>query len=173
MILKIIGAVIIVLSSTLIGFFYSRKEEYRINDLNEMKRAFTILISEIEYASNSLPESMINISNKTENPISKILIDFAENLNKKDGQTIQQLWTEAVIKNKNDTYFIDEDLENIKSFGSTLGYLDRNMQINNINMMIDYINKKTDTLSEISIKNKKMYRSLGILGGMIIAIILI
>lgn len=173
MILKIIGAVIIVLSSTLIGFFYSRKEEYRINDLNEMKRAFTILISEIEYASNSLPESMINISNKTENPISKILIDFAENLNKKDGQTIQQLWTEAVIKNKNDTYFIDEDLENIKSFGSTLGYLDRNMQINNINIMIDYINKKTDTLSEISIKNKKMYRSLGILGGMIIAIILI
>lgn len=173
MILKIIGAVIIVLSSTLIGFFYSRKEEYRINDLNEMKRAFTILISEIEYASNSLPESMINISNKTENPISKILIDFAENLNKKDGQTIQQLWTEAVIRNKNDTYFIDEDLENIKSFGSTLGYLDRNMQINNINMMIDYINKKTDTLSEISIKNKKMYRSLGILGGMIIAIILI
>lgn len=173
MILKIIGAVIIVLSSTLIGFFYSRKEEYRINDLNEMKRAFTILISEIEYASNSLPESMINISNKTENPISKILIDFAENLNKKDGQTIQQLWTEAVIRNKNDTYFIDEDLENIKSFGSTLGYLDRNMQINNINIMIDYINKKTDTLSEISIKNKKMYRSLGILGGMIIAIILI
>lgn len=173
MILKIIGAVIIVLSSTLIGFFYSRKEEYRINDLNEMKRAFTILISEIEYASNSLPESMINISNKTENPISKILIDFVENLNKKDGQTIQQLWTEAVIKNKNDTYFIDEDLENIKSFGSTLGYLDRNMQINNINIMIDYINKKTDTLSEISIKNKKMYRSLGILGGMIIAIILI
>lgn len=173
MILKIIGAAIVVLSSAILGFYYSYKEVYRINDLNEIKKALTILKSEIEFNLTALPEAMLNISKRVKEPIKTILMDFSEKLINKDERTVNEIWFDVIKANKKNTYFNNEDFEIFNSFGKTLGYLDRIMQINSINMVIDYIDQKVEMLNKISVKNKKMYQSLGVLGGLIIIIILV
>lgn len=173
MILKIIGSIFIIGASSVLGFYYAGKETFRINDLSEMKRAMLILISEIEYSMNTLPEAVKNISSKINKPVSYFFDYFYNRLSERGINSIDEIWSESIDTNKNKTYFDSEDIECFKSFGSTLGYLDKNMQINNINMVIEYIDYKIEFINNSVQKNKKMYQSLGLLGGMLITIILL
>ena len=66
------------ISSCVLGIYYSFKTDYRINDLIEMKKALILLISEIEFNLSPLAEAMKNISYKIDIPVSKIFFEFYE-----------------------------------------------------------------------------------------------
>ena len=59
------------------------------------------------------------------------------------------------------------------SFGKTLGYLDKNMQINSIRMQVDYIDSQIDKLEGSWEKSRKMYLSIATLGGGLVVILLL
>lgn len=172
MIIKIAGIVFVMLATTFMGFYYAGKDIFRIKDLLEMKKALNILKSEIEYSLTPLPEAMNNISQKIDGDVGKIFKAFYEEAEKSKKSGIYEIWLKAITESKDFLYFENEDIESFKSFGRTLGYLDKNMQINNIMLTIEYIDEKTEYLSEASQKSKKLYGSLGILSGLIICIVL-
>lgn len=171
MILKILGGIFIMGSSFVLGMYYSFKTDYRINDLLEMKKALIMLISEIEFNLSPLGEAVKNISFKVNIPVSKIFSEFSEELEKKDCSASEK-WKKVLNKNFDLSYFNDEDIENLISFGQSLGYLDRQQQINNIKITLEYIENKVSELMEKSKINKKMCRSLGVFGGAAVMIIL-
>lgn len=171
--IRIIGIILVMTSSTLAGLYLANIETFRKKDLKEMKKALIILLSEIEYTLTPLPQAMDNISKRVEEPISNIFSEFCENLNKKTGQGISEVWLEVLDKNKGNTYFENEDIEHLKSFGKTLGYLDTGFQINSISITIKYMEDKIEELNMTSLKNKKLYQSLGVLCGLLICIVLI
>lgn len=173
MILKTFGFIIVITSTSLIGFFYASKESFRISDLNEMKKALTILKSEIEYALSPLSMALLNISDKTKMPISNIFMQVSNEIEKRNGDEIFDIWQKSLQVNLKKTYLIKEDIEYFESFGKCLGYLDRQLQLNNIEITINYIKDKIDVLNVKSEKNKKMYNSLGILSGVLICILFI
>ncbi len=163
MILKILGGVFIMISSCVLGVYYSFKTEYRINDLFE--------ISEIEFNLSPLAEAMGNISFKAGIPVSKIFSEFSKKLGS-DGNSAFEVWKSVLKKEAVYTYFASEDIEAFISFGQSLGFLDRQQQHNNIKMAISYIENKIPELLEKSKSNKKMCRSLGVFGGAAVMVIL-
>ncbi|MCL2564289.1 MAG: stage III sporulation protein AB [Defluviitaleaceae bacterium] len=171
MLIQALGAVLIIGSSTMWGAYMAAKSYFRLRDLREMKRAFGILISEIDYAQSPLEEAAVNIAIKCSLPIKGIFENFSKGLSGK--VNVWELWSETIENSQKDSYFSTEDMEVFKSFGKTLGYLDREMQLRNIEMQIDYINQKTDELEKTWEKSRKMYLSLGALGGVMAVILLI
>jgi len=171
--IRVLGIVLIMGSSTLAGLYYANMQMFRIKDLKEIKKALIILLSEIEYTLTPLPQAMENISTRIETPVNKIFIDSATTLNEKTGQGISEVWAEVLNNNKSDYYFTEEDLDYLKSFGKTLGYLDKNLQLNSIQVTIKYIEDKIEELNVTSLQNKKLYQTLGILGGLLICVVLI
>lgn len=171
MVLKILGGVFIMISSCVLGVYYSFKAEYRINDLIEMKKALTMLISEIEYNLSPLAEAMSNISSKAGVPVREIFSKFSKELGS-DGNSAFEVWKNVLKKEAVSTYFTSEDIEAFISFGQSLGFLDKQQQHNNIKMAISYIENKIPELMEKSKSNKKMCRSLGVFGGAAVMIIL-
>ena len=172
MILKIGGCLFILFSSVVLGVYYSFKTEYRISDLLEMKKAFTLLMAEIQFNLSPLAEAMKNVSSKVKNPVNKIFKEFSDKLGDCD-KNAEELWKCVLLENLKYSYFEKEDIESFISFGKTLGYLDVKQQSNNIEMALSYIELKTSELFEKSQKDKKMYRSLGFFGGVVIMVILI
>jgi len=171
MLIQILGGLLIIGSSIMGGAYMASKSYFRLRDLREMKRAFGILISEIDYIQSPLQEAALNVSAKCSAPINSIFKDFSKGLS---GEVnVWELWSEVIESSKRDCYFVAEDLEIFKSFGKTLGYLDREMQIRNIEMQIDYISQKVDELERTWEKSRKMYLSLGALGGAMVVILLI
>ena len=173
MYLKIIGSMMIVVSTSLIGFYLANKEDFRIKDLLEAKKAFGILKSEIEFARTPLPEAFVYISERVEKPVAEIFGSIADKLSQKSTDSISSIWSETFAQEAKKTYFANEDIELFTSFGKTVGYLDVQMQRNTIEMIVNSIDAKIDTLKELSSKNKKMYQSLGVLGGILICVVLV
>ncbi len=172
MTIKIIGGVLIILSNLLIGFYYGYKEIFRQNDLMEIQKALEILKTEINYSMSTLIEATENIKSKTKLPISKIFYSLQKKLLNASDETIENLWIQSVQENKKYTYFNKEDIEHILSFGKVLGYLDKEMQLINIKILTDYLNRKILEIDKTKNKNKKLYITLSILVGLLILVII-
>jgi stage III sporulation protein AB len=170
--LKIGGALLMVISSVILGFYYAAREMLRIKELMEFKKALLILASEIEYTAAPLFEAAANISKRADKPASAFFADFASGLAENSGETVYRLWESAVEKHKRRYSLAEEDWEALLAFGKTLGYLDKKMQLNAIDFTNRYIDEKTAALQVGCDKNKRMYRSLGMLGGVLAAVVL-
>jgi len=172
MLLRIAGALAVMLGCAGLGLYYSSKEGFRIHELQELKKALLILSSEIEYMRAPLNIACANIAKRTELTISALFLQFSELLTTGEGETAYQLWATATDGLKGKTFMAVEDLSVIDGFGKTLGYLDKHMQQNAINYAVNYIDEKAAALQIQGDKNKRMYRSLGIICGLLITVVL-
>ena len=170
--LQIAGIILIMIATTLGGMYYANAPIFRIKDLKVIKKALMILHSEISYAYTPLPIAMDNIASRIESPINNIFADCAESLRQKTGQDITDIWADTLEKHTTSTYLTREDMDYLKSFGKTLGYLDKEMQINSIAVTTKYIEDKVEELSLTASKNKRLYQTLGILFGLLLVVAL-
>ncbi len=173
MIIKIIGMVVVFCTVSFAGIYYGNLDGFRIADLLEMKKALAILKSEIEFAMTPLPEALLNIGQRTKKPISGIFLALEEFIHLRRNESICDLWEESLLQHEKQSYFTKEDITQLTLFGKTLGYLDKNMQIHNISMATDYINSKITLLNQTRYKNKRLFQSLGVLGGLLLVVIFI
>lgn len=170
LLLKLAGAALITASGTALGLYYAGLDSLRAQELLEFKKAFLILASEIEYISTPLPEAMTHIAERTTGNTSSFFACCAEKLSEGSGETAYQLWASAVEARRKCGCLTPEDWDVIEAFGKTLGYLDKPMQLNSIRFTTDYIDGKTASIQ--GDKSKRMYRSLGVLGGLLLAVVL-
>jgi len=131
-----------------------------------------ILSSEIEHMRAPLPAACANIAKRTAKQVSELFLNFSKLLEENAGETAYQLWMQALEGQKPHTHLADEDLDILEGFGKTLGYLDKQMQQSAIALAVQYIDEKTVGLLTQADKNKRMYRSLGVIGGLLLAIVL-
>ncbi|MCL2528128.1 MAG: stage III sporulation protein AB [Defluviitaleaceae bacterium] len=168
----IAGSLALIASCAAIGFYFAAQEGFRIKDLQEFKKALMILSSEIEHMRAPLPIACANIAKRTREPISTLFSDFAALLTDNEGETAYQLWAQALSLQKKRAHLAAEDWDVIEGFGKTLGYLDKQMQQSAITATVEYINEKTTSLQTQSEKNRRMYRSLGVIGGLLLVVVL-
>ena len=172
MAIRIIGMLLTVASSAALGLYLSNLGIFRQKDLLEFKRALLILKSEIEYIATPLPEAMANISEKLRCPMDGLFADYSKLLKSNaKGESAYHLWQSAIESHKRAMFLKDDDIEIIESFGKTLGYLDKQMQIDSIRNTLDYIDVQVSSLQESNEKNKRMYRSLGLIAGLLLLVV--
>jgi len=171
-VIKIIGALIIITGTALIGFFMDKFEMYRMKDLENIKRALVFLKGEIDYMIASLPVAMEEVGSRVDSSIGKIFSHVGESMKNKRGYSAEKLWKESVELYKDRTYLSKEDIKNLLSLGTALGYLDKEMQKNNIDLLLVYLEDEIERLKVHRQKNGKLYKTLGFLGGILIVILL-
>jgi len=173
MIIKVLGSIIVICCASAMGCIYANRDKYKMEELIEMQKFLSILKSEIDFSSSSLPEAISNIRTKVIGEVKVMLDNFYEKLSSRENEDIYNIWSECLKKSKEKSYFDNEDYEQFLSFGKSLGYLDKQLQISNIKITMDYIENKIHRLEKSFNNNKKMYQSTGILCGLLIIIILI
>lgn len=181
--LKILGMILVFISSTLGGFYFASKDTYRIKDLKEIKKALKMLEGEIIYARNEMNTAFDNISCRIPYPISKIFSDVFQDKfsnefsDKRDiliyDENIKELWINSLERNQKNTFLNTQDIEYLKGIGDLLGYLDVDTQKNALEIYILHIDDEIKLLNESKDKNMKMYQSLGILTGLLVIILFI
>ena len=172
MLFQFVGAAAVIVGTSGLGMYYAAREGFRANELLELKKALLILSSEIEYMRAPLNMACANIAKRTENTTATLFGEFALGLDTGEGETAYQVWLTAMAAIKEQSFLVEEDMTILDGFGKTLGYLDKHMQKNAIDFAIDYIDEKVTELQNKNSKNKRMYRSLGIICGLLISVIL-
>ena len=170
MAIRILGGILICASCGLLGLYMGHRGVVRAKHLMEFKQSLLLLKSEIEFAVYALPEAFVNVSNKA----GENLRDFYTNISRRleNKADLANVWEEGLkeLKNSNLT---DEDLEAIRSLGKSLGSIDAEIQIKAIDMTIMALDDILIRLNAQNVKDGKMYRRLGLLGGMLITVILL
>ncbi|NMA83822.1 MAG: hypothetical protein GX962_08165 [Epulopiscium sp.] len=171
--LKIIGSLLIIATSTLIGMYFVKRQSYYIEDLHALNKGLTILEREIHYAKSPLPAALEQIGMRLETSVSLFFTETAKELNKRTGKGIFAIWKEVIEKNLPYTYLTQEEQKLLFSFGKTLGYLDRDMQIKNIALIQAYLEEQIQQATMYKNQQARLYQRLGILGGLLIVIVLL
>ena len=81
-----------------LDFIFLKATNFRIDDLEEMKKALTILKSEIGFSSVPLFEAMLNISLRTTGIVSDIFSDASEKYMNRVGENGFEIWENAIKK---------------------------------------------------------------------------
>lgn len=172
MLIKAIGAFIVFFSCAACGLYLSLKDRFRAEELKEMKRGLMLLKSSIGYSSKPLYEAMIDISEKTENTVSEIFEDTGRLLKARKASSVGEAWRKTISDRRSRTYFTKNDAEMFSAFADILGGDDSKCQIENIDSVIDYIDKTAEELMRKNNKDARLFRSAGVLGGILIVVVL-
>lgn len=172
MILKMVGCVFVLLSSTFIGFSASGKCSRRPVQLRELQSALQMLENEISFMSNILADAFMMLSRRTGMETGIFFKTAAELMMGNDGINACDSWETSIRKNISKTALNFDDELVLNSFGKMLGSSDLEGQINNIRHTIAQLKLLESDAEEMKKKNAKMYRVLGTMGGLAVIIIL-
>ena len=93
-------------------------------------------------------------------------------LKSKKVSSASEAWEKTLKDRKDRSFFIKEDMDAFAALGQTFGGGDKDGQILNIDLSIDYIDRKTDELMKKYSKDGRLFRSAGVLGGILIVVVL-
>lgn len=173
MLLKVIGFILIMFSTTYIGFNFSKKLCKREEELVSLYSFISMLETEISYSITPLPEALFKISKKFNCNIGKLFSNISSRLYEKTGKTVYDVFLEAIDEQKGELYLNSEDLKIVEDFGKTLGQTDIDNQIKHIILIKKNISVLTERAREFKNKYARLYNMLGFLAGLMIFIILI
>lgn len=173
MFIKLLGALVIVSSTSLLGIGAAKAEKYRMEDLEELEKALTLLKSEISFAVLPLPEAMRSVAERRKGVVAMFFEDMAERLSTRAYGSVSIAWEEAIAASLPSAYLRPEDIEALQSFGRTLGYLDSRQQLAAADICIDSLRRAREECHIRYTKNARMYKSMGLLSGILLAVVLL
>lgn len=169
--IKIIGALLILASTSWGGMEFSKLLSQRPKQIRALKSALQSLEAEIMYGHTPLHEASRRLAEQLSEPLQSFFVSFAERLLKED-TTVKEAWTASLYEIWKKTAMKDSELEIMKQFGETLGRHDRFTQQKQIMLTLAHLEREEAEAREIQGKYEKMIRSLGFLSGLLIVILL-
>lgn len=170
--MKWIGAVCIILATTWSGFEASRLLRERTKQLRQLKMALQALEAEIMYGHTPLIDASLRLSQQLSKPLSWLFESFAQKL-QKGTMNARQAWEESLHEIWKITALKQGELEIMKQFGETLGQYDHEIQQNYIRLTMVHLEREEGDAIEKQQRYEKMMKSLGVLTGILIVLLLI
>lgn len=171
--IKLIGGLLIVAASGLLGIVYSNRLRQRHTELKNLRRYMQMLETEVTYGATPLPAALTSISNKADGLLCNFFGCISDSLRDRSFYTVRDAWAygaEAVLLQST---LKGSDIEVIKGFGSSLGCSDREDQKKHFELFYLQLRHQEEAALEEIRKSAKMYSSLGFLLGLAVFIVLV
>lgn len=168
--IKYISLIAILFLAIYIGNLMSKKYINRVKELIQIKLALNILKSKIKFTQIPLKEIFDQIHKNMEEGNTK---EFWRNVIKglSNNLSIDEAW-ESAIK-ITETNLNKEDLNILLDMGKLLGKTDIDGQVSNLDITSNFIDNQIEKAEAEKQKNSKLYKTLGVVTGLAIIIILI
>jgi stage III sporulation protein AB len=173
MLLKIAGSIIVILSCSFLGFILSGDCSRRPRQLRELQSLLQMFENQISYLSDIITEAFERIGRVGRNGTGIFFSRAVEILKNENAPSASVAWEQAVRQCIRTTALNREDEEILLNFGKLLGNTDIEGQLKNIRLTLGQLALQENKAEESRKKNENMYRSLGMLGGIAVVIVLL
>ena len=153
--------------STAIGFLISKSYQNRVIELKEFKNILNIMKTKIKFTYEPLVDIFNQIANNNDTEIEKI---FGQMANQLTYYQAKEVWENCI--QEADISIKQEDKDILKKMGKLLGQTDVEGQISDIEVTENFLDMQIEKAEEEKKKNQKMYKTLGIVAGLVFVIIL-
>lgn len=172
--LKIAGSILIIAGSFAWGYMKCISAKDRIIQLNIIKKVMIMLRGEIKYAGTALPDALELIANRITMPFAKdFFINVSAELNQMNEKNFKTIWNENMNKYLDASALSTSDIEQFKGLGDNLGYLDKDMHLNTIDLYLEHLNLDIKVANEGIAEKCKVYKCVSLAAGVFITIIII
>lgn len=165
---KMAASLLLILGGAGIGYARSREITEREKNLEILLQILFFLKGEIRCGNSSLPDAFREIAAKISGFFGTILRDAAQEMEDTGGKNLEEIMEFCIQRN-----FYQgnpggsqrkEEMEILRTLGRRLGYLDREMQIKQIELLETDVEEQRRQLREKMPEQKKICQSLGIMG---------
>lgn len=170
--IKILGAIFILLSTSWAGFEVSKYLTERPRQLRLLKVALQSLEAEITYSHTPLHEATRKISKQLQKPVSWFFENFSKKLTEQE-ISVKKAWEDSLDEVWKLTAFKSGEYEILKQFGENLGKHDLLTQQKHIHLALKHLEREETEAVERQRKYEKMTKSLGFLSGLLLIILLL
>ncbi len=171
--LRLTGIFVLIFSCVGAGLWFERRERQRIRQLTELLRSMEYLKGEINFARTTLPEAMEAMGKRMQAPFQELFCRMAGEMRQRPGTGFGEIWRAVLDEESAKWDLLPEDVENLYQACCNLGYLDKEMQVHILDRYKKELEKTLEGLSGELPQKTKLYRSLGILSGVFLAILLL
>lgn len=158
------------------GYNIGRELGCRIHTLEQLKKAFLILRSEISFNVETLPCAFINVADKCDSKevqVKTFFADVGKELSAQPKKELKTVWETACTRLAQQTCLDGRDYDKLAGLSASLGYLDAARQLSNIDMYISCLTSDIEELAGRYRRCSRMYTGLGIMAGLFLFIILV
>ena len=153
--------------SSAIGIMIAKVYENRVKELKEFKNVLNIMKTKMKFTYEPLEEIFKEISSNNSTKIEKI---FGKMSNQILYGQVKNVWEDCI--QEADISINQEDKDVLKKLGKLLGQTDVEGQVSEIDVTQSFLDVQIEKAEEEKKKNKKMYKTLGIVVGLVFVIIL-
>ncbi|MEI7024673.1 stage III sporulation protein SpoIIIAB [Paenibacillus sp. y28] len=169
---KLLGAAIILMAATLIGFAKAAQYSARPRQLREWISILQRLETEIVYAVTPLPEALSTIAGHTPEPLGLLLKQLADRLERPQGDAAALVWRDVLRRAWPGTALKQGELDILLRLGSTLGLTDREDQVKHVRLAIGRLQAEEAAAREEERRYERMWKSLGALIGALVVVLM-
>ena len=161
---------IAVISGIGCGFAMSNELGRRKKMMEMILRMIILLRGEIRYGNKSLYDAFTGASGKLEGKYREFFILTAQKMKEKTGDSFGTIFRESAGKCLDLDCLSQEERDRFYSLGDQLGYLGLDMQLKQMDLMEKETEYAIRELRKDFCEKRKLYRSMGILGGIFVAV---
>lgn len=166
--LKFVIYILIFSLCTYIGILISKQYINRLNELKELKTALNVLKTKIRFTNETLSTIFHEIAMNSKGNVSNLFTTICNNLKTNSAKAA---WENAL--DSANLAINKEDRQALKGMGKMLGKTDLDGQISEIELTETFLEVQISDAKCEKDKNEKLYKTLGIVTGVGIVIILI
>lgn len=170
--LKLCGAVLVFFAAAGLGFFHAGKVRKKYEELLYLKKVIFMFRGEINYNISVMSEIFFHMSERLRTPYHEIFENLSREMEENQNRNFSDMWNETVIKHLGEVIVCDRDLDKLKELGENLGFLDKDMQMNYINLYLENLSLSIAENRDKVQADEKLSRVLGILAGIFIIVFL-
>lgn len=168
---KWIGAGLVFAAGTMLGWYMSHQYASRPRHIRTLIQALQRLETEITFGLTPLPEALRRIAEQTAEPVAAIFRRAAEEL---DSHTVRtaDAWQTSVRAVWGRTAMKESERDIVLQLGYSLGASDRLDQIKHLRLAMNQLQCEEENAADEQRRYAKMWRSLGMLGGALVVILM-
>ena len=164
--MKTAGIILILFSGTGLGLCKSMELTARLKILEKLAQLLLLLKGA------TLEDAFLDAAAKMPGEYRLFLKETAGWLQQRPGITFDEIFRECAARLLPLYKLSEEERESFLSLGEKLGYLDREMQVAQLTLLEEELGYRIKTLKSAMPKQQKTYQSMGILGGILLAVLL-
>ncbi|QDP40574.1 stage III sporulation protein SpoIIIAB [Radiobacillus deserti] len=170
--MKWIGALLLLSATTWVGFEFARKLNERPKQIRQLKNALQILEAEILYGQTPIIEACATVSKQLPKPVSWFFASFSKDLRKQSGD-LYEVWQANMNRFWPFASLGKNEREILEQFGRTLGQHDFSQQQKHIHLALTHLDRELEEAIDYQYRYSKMAKSLGVLTGLLVILLLI
>lgn len=167
-----LGAILFIGTTSWIGFEWSHRLNTRPKHIRQLKNALLMLEAEIVYSQSPLQDAFSMIANQLPKPVGSFFDMLSKDM-QEEHVDLYRVWEKDVDRLMNVSCLNINEVEIMKQFGRTLGQHDFYQQQKHIQLALSHLDRELEDARENQFRYSKMAKSLGILCGLFIVILLI